>query len=78
MLKKLPNEIVNYIESYVYINCEECRKKYVESEGRKDITTIYYRAIFDDDFPFPRIYKYHKFICNYCLCKLKEEYIKPI
>jgi len=78
MLKYFPREIVWVIKSYIYVNCGECKKECIENEGIKDVTTIYYRAIFNDDFPFPRIYKSYKFICNDCLIKLKKEFIKPL
>ena len=78
MLKYCPREIVRLIKSYIYVNCGECKLECIYSEGLTDITTIYYRAIFNDDFPFPRIYKSYKFICNKCLDNLKKEYIKPL
>ena len=78
MLKNCPIEIVRLIKSYIYVNCGECGKECISSDGLTNTTTIYYRAIFDDNFPFPRIYKSYSFICYKCLDKLKDEYIKPL
>jgi hypothetical protein len=78
MLNRFPFEIKHYIKSFIFIKCDECCLEFVEQEGKKDATTIYYRAIFDDNFPFPRIYKSYRFICCGCIDKLKQEFIKPL
>jgi hypothetical protein len=78
MLDYLPIDIKRHIKSYLFFKCDECENEFVEQEGKKNATTIYYRAIFDDDFPFPRIYKSYKFICIHCIDNLKKDYIKPL
>lgn len=78
MLDRFPFEIKDCIKSFLFIKCDECKLEFVEQEGKKHATTIYYRAIFDDDFPFPRIYKTYRFICNDCIDHLKKDYIKPL
>jgi len=78
MLKYLPNEIVRYIQQYLYVKCDECDQYELPSSGLSNVTTIYYRAIFNDDFTFPRIYKTHPVLCKNCIEKLKKEFIKPL
>lgn len=74
----LPNEIINYIFDFYYTKCQECHKKISFDKIQKNVTTIYYRAIFDDDYPFPRIYKHFDYVCLNCLEEFREEYIKPL
>jgi hypothetical protein len=77
-LNPLPDEIIRHIQKYLYKKCGECKNNVIADLGQLDITTIYYRAIFDDNFPFPRIHKTYDFICNQCIKQLKNEYIKPL
>lgn len=74
----LPSEINNLIKEYIYVNCEECNIKFNVDKKNCNITMIYSNEIFNDDFPFPRIYKSFKYICNNCIQKLKAQNIKTV
>tara|TARA_B100000927_G_C16280804_1_gene395445 strand:- start:346 stop:597 length:252 start_codon:yes stop_codon:yes gene_type:complete len=74
----LPNEIKLHIINYILVKCDECKNERKYDEIKRDVTTIYYKAIFDDDFPFPRFYKSYNFLCINCINNLKKEYIKPL
>ena len=74
----LPNEIKLYIINFLLIKCDECKNEIKYDKIKRNVTTIYYRAIFEDDFPFPRFHKTYNFICIDCINNLKEEYIKPL
>jgi len=78
MLKLIVSDLVRTIKSYIYVKCSECEEEHLHNDVLFNVTTIYYRAIFDDDFPFPRIYKTHPVLCKNCIEKLKKEFIKPL
>lgn len=78
MLDKLPLEIVDNIKTFIFTQCNECKKQLIYDEMLNNVTTVYYRSIFDDDFPFPRFHKIYKNICNSCIYNLKKEHIKPL
>ena len=77
-MDNFPKEIVKHIFEFYYVKCQECNKIIEFDKIQKNVTTIYYRAIFEDDYPFPRIYKHFDYICLQCVEDLKEEYIKPL
>jgi len=74
----LPDELKRKIVKYILINCDECNKEVLYNNVLTNVTTTYYKSIFDDNFPFPRIYKCYNYICFDCINKLKEQYIKPL
>jgi hypothetical protein len=78
MLSKLPKDIIHHIQNYLFEKCNECNKEYIAHEMDYDVTTIYYKAMFDDDFPFPRIYKSYKYLCKKCIKELNEKLIAPL
>ena len=77
-MNNLPKEIILNIKKYLFSMCEECNKEYYSNDLECNVTTIYYKAIFDDDFPFPRIYKTYKYICKNCIIDLNEKLIAPL
>jgi hypothetical protein len=78
MLKSVSPDIVRKIKSYIFVKCSECDNEHLQDDVLFKVTTIYYREIFNDDFPFPRIYKTHPVLCKNCTEKLKKEFIKPL
>lgn len=74
----IPDDVVFQIKSFVFVKCDECKKEKTPKETLQNITTTYYRSIFDDDFPFPRIYKTYKYICKNCIKNLKKNNIAPL
>ena len=74
----LPKELILKIKEYLIAKCNECNNNFPVYDLEYDITTIYYKAIFDDDFPFPRIHKTYKFLCKKCIIDLKEKLIAPL
>ena len=78
MLKSIAYDLVRTIKSYIYVKCSECENEHLQDDVLFNVTTIYYRSIFDDDFPFPRIYKTHPVLCKICIKNLKKEFIKPL
>lgn len=76
----LPDELKSKILKYIFINCDECNNNVLYNKDKvfTDVTTTYYRSLFDDNFPFPRIHKCYKYICVDCINKLKQQYIKPL
>jgi len=77
-LKPLPDEVIRHIQKYLYKKCGECKNNVIADLGQQNVTTQYYRDIFNDDFPFPRIHKTYDFICNHCIEQLKKDFIKPL
>jgi len=77
-LTTLPDEIIRHIQKYLYKKCGECKNNVITALGQFDVTTQYYRAIFNDDYPFPRIHKTYDFICNNCITQLNLNFIKPL
>ena len=77
-MNHLSNDLLRYIKSYLFTNCGECNKEHIAHDMDHDVTTIYYKAIFDDDFPFPRIYKSYKYLCKNCIRELNEKLIAPL
>lgn len=77
-MNSLPKEIVLNIKEYLITKCYECNNNFYVHSLEHDITTIYYKAIFDDDFPFPRIHKTYKYICQKCIKDLNEKLIAPL
>lgn len=77
-MDNLPKDIVKLIKSYVFTNCERCKNLFNVNYGNLNITTVYAREFFNDDYPFPRIFKTYKYICNKCIDNLKDENIKII
>ena len=55
MLKSISSDIDQIIKSHIYVKCSECDKEQLQQDVLFNITTIYYREMFNDDFPFPRI-----------------------
>ena len=78
MLKSISSDIDQIIKSHIYVKCCECDKEQLQEDVLFNVTTIYYREMFNDDFPFPRIYKTHPILCKNCIEKLKKEFIKPL
>lgn len=79
MLKNLPIDIINQIKLFLYVKCDECKKEILFNEKFHKITTIYYKYMFDDEFPFPRIHKFYENICEKCIDILNiNEDVKPI
>jgi hypothetical protein len=78
MLKSIASDIIQIIKSYIYVQCSECEVDHLQDDVLFNTTTIYYREIFNDDFPFPRIYKTHPVLCKNCIENLKKEFIKPL
>tara|TARA_B100000886_G_scaffold71038_2_gene45198 strand:+ start:17010 stop:17252 length:243 start_codon:yes stop_codon:yes gene_type:complete len=78
MIINLPQELILSIRDFLFVECEECNKIYTLNEVEKDITMTYYKAIFDDDYPFPRIYKSFKYLCKKCIIDFKEKLIAPL
>jgi len=76
-MNNLPNELIINIKRFLFMNCGECMKEQCINDMESNVTTIYYKAIFDDDFPFPRIYKSYKYLCNNCINELNEKLIAP-
>lgn len=74
----LSKDVLLYIKSYLFTKCGECNIEHIADEMDHDVTTIYYKAIFDDDFPFPRIYKSYKYLCKNCIKELNEKLIAPL
>lgn len=77
-MDNLPKDIVKLIKSYVFANCERCKNLFNVKYNNVNITTVYAKEFFNDDFPFPRIFKSYKYICNKCIDELKGEDIKRI
>ena len=77
-LSVLPDEIIRHIKKYLYKKCGECNNNVIAILGQFNVTMQYYRAIFNDDFPFPRIHKTYDFICNNCITQLNLNFIKPL
>jgi hypothetical protein len=77
-MENISNDLIRYIKSYLYAPCGECNKEYLTNELDHNVTTVYYRAYFDDDFPFPRIYKSYKYLCKKCIKELNEKLIAPL
>jgi hypothetical protein len=77
-MNNLSNDLIIYIKKFLFTKCDECMKERCITEMESNITTIYYKAIFDDDFPFPRIYKSYKYLCNNCIKELNEKLIAPL
>lgn len=77
-MDNLPKDIVKLIKSYVFANCERCINLFNVKYSNVNITTVYAKEFFNDDFPFPRIFKSYKYICNKCIDELKGEDIKRI
>ena len=77
-MNELPDDIIFNIKDFLFEMCLECNNKCYIDNLRKNITTTYYKDIFNDDFPFPRIHKTYKFICNRCISNLKKQLIIPI
>ena len=77
-MEKLPLELVIYIKKFVFIKCCECKNEIIDNNILKNVTTTYYKNIFDDDYPFPRIHKTYKYLCNKCVLDLKKEKIIPL
>lgn len=77
-MNNLSNDLILYIKEFLYTKCGECMKDICINEMDRNVTTIYYKAIFDDDFPFPRIYKSYKFLCKNCIKELNEKLIAPL
>ena len=77
-MDNLSYDLINYIKGYLFTNCGECMKEKCINDMDYDVTTIYYKAIFDDDFPFPRIYKSYKYLCKSCINELNEKLIAPL
>ncbi len=77
-LSVLPDEIIRHIKKYLYKKCGECKNNVIAVLGQFNVTTQYYRAIFNDDYPFPRIHKTYDFICNHCITQLNHNFIKPL
>lgn len=75
---RLPNEIIQHVFKFYYTKCQECNKMIEFDKIKKNVTTIYYKAMFEDDYPFPRIHNHFDYICIKCIDDLKEEYIKPL
>ena len=78
MIENLPEELILNIRNFLFIKCEECNNIYTLDEIEKDVTLTYYKNIFDDDFPFPRIYKSYKYLCKKCIIDFKEKLIAPL
>ena len=77
-IENLPEELVLNIKEYLFIKCDECNKENTINEVDYDVTTIYYNNVFNDDFPFPRIYKSFNYVCKKCLKDLNEKLIRPL
>lgn len=77
-MDNLPSDIIQLIKSYVFANCERCINLFNVKYSNVNITTVYAKEFFNDDFPFPRIFKSYKYICNKCIDELKGEDIKRI
>tara|TARA_B100001093_G_C26066531_1_gene692723 strand:+ start:36 stop:275 length:240 start_codon:yes stop_codon:yes gene_type:complete len=77
-MNTLSNDLIIYIKGFLFTKCGECMKERYVNEMEYNVTTIYYKAIFDDDFPFPRIYKSYKYLCNNCINELNEKLIAPL
>ena len=77
-IENLPKELVLNIKEYLFVKCDECNKENIINELDYDVTTIYYNNVFNDDFPFPRIYKSFDYVCKKCLKDLNEKLIRPL
>ena len=78
MEEQLPLDIIFEIRSFLFKKCAYCDKeKYVDTM-LKNVTTYYYCSLFDDDYPFPRIHGFFKYLCHPCKNRLFEyEQIRP-
>lgn len=68
-MNKLPNELIDYIISYVFAECNHCLKKTYYLDLQKSVVINKYRHIFDDDYYLPKESIFFKIICNKCLKK---------
>ena len=70
--KVLPNDISRHILDFLYTKCDRCNETYYMDRLIKGKCFCYYNTIFDDDFPFTRVYNNYKYICNDCILQLKD------
>lgn len=70
--EKLPNQLSHHILSFLYTNCSRCSENFYIDNLLKGKCFCYYNNIFDDDFPFIRVYNNYKYICNNCILELKD------
>ena len=63
-MNKLPNELIDYIISYMFSDCEHCLKKTYYLDLQKNVIINKYRHIFDDDYYLPKESIFFKVICN--------------
>ena len=77
-IEKLPEELVLNIKEYLFVKCDECNKENIIHDVECNVTTTYYNNVFNDDFPFPRLYKSFDYVCKKCLKDLNEKLIRPL
>lgn len=66
-MNNLPNELIDYIISYLFIYCDHCLKMTHFSDIQKKVIINKYRHIFDDDYHLPKESIFFNIICNKCL-----------
>ena len=68
-MEKIPEEVVEYILSFMFSKCTKCSNIYHFSELTANYILFEYKTVFDDDYGREKFVIYEK-ICNDCKWEL--------
>ena len=69
MFNHLPVELIKYIESYIFGNCDYCKKEKPYFQLRKNVFLKEYKSVFHDDYHW-YAFDYYKLLCLDCIDNL--------
>lgn len=68
-MENIPEAIVEYILSFIFVKCSKCSTNYHFSEITSNYKMFEYKSVFDDDYGMDHFIVYER-ICNDCKWEL--------